>query len=80
MFLCSQTQVFSQKHSHDLSEVFYGRTVHVLLGVVQRVPELREGRGDDVKHGDAYREAMKRYEIMSVYYQLKIIKSLHKVY
>lgn len=27
--------------------------MHVLLAVVQRVPELREGRGDDVQHRDA---------------------------
>lgn len=46
--LCSEAQVFSQKHSHDLGQVLHSGTVHVLLCVVQRVPELWEGGGYDV--------------------------------
>ena len=56
---CSEAQVFCQKHSHDLCEVLYSRTVHVVLCVVQCVPELREGSGDDVQHRDACKARVK---------------------
>lgn len=50
--LCSEAQVFSQKHSHDLSQVLHSGAMHVLLCVVHCMPELREGSGDDMKHGN----------------------------
>lgn len=34
--------------------------MHVLLGVVQRVPERWEGGGDDMKHRDTYVHVDKR--------------------
>lgn len=52
VFWCSEAQVLCQKHRHDLGQVHHGGAVHVLLCVVQRVPELWEGSGDDVKHRD----------------------------
>lgn len=48
VFYSSEAQVFSQKYSHDLSQVLYSRPVHVLLGVIQCMPELWEGSGDDM--------------------------------
>lgn len=36
--------------------------MHVLLGVVQRVPELWEGGGDDVQHRDTLADAEEKNE------------------
>lgn len=52
VFICLEAQVLSQKHGHDLGQVLYSGPVHVLLCVVQRVPELWEGSGNDMKHRD----------------------------
>lgn len=49
---CSEAQVFCQEHSHDLGQVHHSGAVHVLLCVVQRVPDLWEGSGNDMQHGD----------------------------
>lgn len=51
----SEAQVLSHKHSQDPGQVLHRGPVHVLLTVVHRVPELWEGRGDDVQHRNSYR-------------------------
>lgn len=45
---CSEAQILCQEHSQDLGQVDHSRTVHVLLCVIQCVPELWERSGDDM--------------------------------
>lgn len=49
-----KAQVLSQEHSQDLGEVLHCGSVHVLLRVIQRVPERREGGGNDMKHRNTF--------------------------
>lgn len=45
---CSQAQIFSHKHGQDFCQVQHGGAMHVLLGVIECVPELWEGGADEV--------------------------------
>lgn len=48
----SELQEFSHEGSEDLAEVLHGGWVQVALVVLGRVPDPREGQGDEVQHGD----------------------------
>lgn len=48
LVLGSQAQIFCHKHGQDLGQVEHGGAMHVLLRVIERVPELWEGGADEV--------------------------------
>lgn len=59
-----EPQVFSQEHGQDAAQVVYCGWVQVGLGVIRRVPDRGEGRGDEVEHGNSCR-AKRRHRPVS---------------
>ena len=50
-----ESQVFGQEYGEDAAQVVDRGWVQVGLRVVRRVPDSREGRGDEVEHRDPWR-------------------------